>query len=121
MRDELYKQIDEAVKDELKAANQVFPANNSRHESYAVLLEEFEELKNEVDQLDCWISTIWGRVKDNVPYDYLMHVLFEAGITSRKLIAEAVQTSAMIEKFIKYMNNEEEQRKLADQEQEEIE
>jgi glutathionylspermidine synthase len=119
MRDELYKQIDEAVKDELKAANQVFPANNSRHESYAVLLEEFEELKNEVEQLDYWISLIWGRTKDNAPYDYMIHALFDAGITSRKLIAEAVQTSAMIDKFIKYMNNEEEQRKLADQEQEE--
>lgn len=121
MRDELYKQIDEAVKDELKAAEQVFPANNSRHESYAVLLEEFEELKNEVEQLDYWISLIWGGTKDNAPYDYMIQALFNAGITSQKLIAEAVQTSAMIEKFIKYMNNEEEQRKLADQEQEESE
>lgn len=119
MRNKLYKQIDEAVKDELKAAEQDFPANNSRHESYAVLLEEFEELKNEVEQLDNWISLIWRRTKINAPYDNLIHALFNAGITSRKLIAEAVQTSAMIDKFIKYMNNEKEQRKLADQEQEE--
>lgn len=121
MRDELYKQIDEAVKDELKAAEQVFPANNSRHESYAVLLEEFEELKNEVEKLDYWISLIWEGVKDNAPYGHMINALFEAAITSSKLIAEAVQTSAMIEKFIKYINNEAEQRKLVDQEQEENE
>lgn len=121
MRDELYKQIDEAVKDELKAAEQVFSANNSRHESYAVLLEEFEELKNEVEQLNYWISLVWSRTKDNAPYENMIHALTAAGITSRKLIAEAVQTSAMIEKFIKYIYNEEERRSLADQEQEENE
>lgn len=109
MRDELYKQIEEAVKDELKAAEEKFSANNSRHESYAVLLEEFEEMKNESEQLNHWIAFIWGNTKDNVPTDILRKTLFNAGIISRKLIAEAIQTSAMIDKFIKFVNNEDEE------------
>lgn len=106
MRDELYGQIDEAVKDELKAAKEVYPANNSRHESYAILREEFEELQSEFEQLGYTLSLVWDKTKDNSPKDRMIQVLFEAGITSRKLIAEAVQTSALIEKFIEYMNNE---------------
>ena len=106
MRDELYRQIDEAVKDELKAAKEVYPANNSRHESYAILLEEFDELQSEIEQLGYTLSLVWGKTKDNSPKDRMIQVLCEAGVTSRRMIAEAVQTSAMIDKFIEYMNNE---------------
>ena len=105
MREELYKQIDDAVNDELKAATEKFSANNSRHESYAVLLEEFEELQNEMEQLKYWISIIWSDTKGNAPTDILMDKLIYAAITSRRLVAEAIQTSAMIQKFRKYIND----------------
>lgn len=107
MREELYKQIDDAVNDELKAAYEKFSANNSRHESYAVLLEEFEELQNETEQLKYWISVIWSDTKDNAPTDRLMYKLINAARTSRSLVAEAIQTSAMILKFLKYINDKE--------------
>lgn len=107
MREELFKQIDDAVNDELKAAYEKFSANNSRHESYAVLLEEFEELQNETEQLKYWISVIWSDTKDNAPTDRLMHKLINAARTSRSLVAEAIQTSAMIQKFLKYINDKE--------------
>ncbi len=109
MREELYKQIDDAVKGELKAAYEKFSANNSRHESYAVLLEEFEELQNETEQLKYWISLIWSKTKDNAPTDILRDKLINAAITSRSLIAEAIQTSAMIQKFLEYINDKEDE------------
>lgn len=107
MREELYKQIDDAVNDELKAATEKFSANNSRHESYAVLLEEFEELQNEMEGLKYWISIIWKETKYNAPADILRDKLVNAAITSRSLIAEAIQTSAMIQKFLEYINDKE--------------
>lgn len=107
MREELYKQIDDVVKDELKAAYEKFSANNSRHESYAVLLEEFEELQIEMENLKYWISIVWSKTKDNAPTDELRDRLVNAAITSRSLVAEAVQTSAMIQKFLEYINDKE--------------
>ena len=107
MREELYKQIDDVVKDELKAAYEKFSANNSRHESYAVLLEEFEELQDETEQLKHWISVIWKETKYNAPAVILRDKLTNAAITSRSLIAEAIQTSAMIQKFLEYINDKE--------------
>lgn len=107
MREELCKQIDDAVKGELKAAHEKFSANNSRHESYAVLLEEFEELQDETESLKYWISVIWKETKYNAPTDILRDKLIRAAITSRSLIAEAIQTSAMIQKFLEYINDKE--------------
>lgn len=66
MREELYKQIDDAVNDELKAATEKFSANNSRHESYAVLLEEFEELQNEMEQLNTRFQS-YGAIRKAMP------------------------------------------------------
>lgn len=109
MREELFKQIDDAINDELKAAYEKFSANNSRHESYAVLLEEFEELQNEMEHLRYWISVIWKETKYNAPAEILRDKLINATTTSRSLVAEAIQTSAMIQKFLEYINDKEDE------------
>lgn len=62
---------------ELARARAKFPAFNSAHEGYAVLLEEVEELKNEV---------FWGPSK---PYG-----------RAALMRAEAIQVAAMALRFI---------------------
>jgi hypothetical protein len=39
------------IENELKAANDKFPPFHSRHEAYSVLLEEYQEFKEEIDDI----------------------------------------------------------------------
>ena len=106
MRDELFTQIDSIVADELKAANKCFRANASRHESYAVLLEEYEELKDEIAKLDDHMAILWDFTKSNTDTEKMLVTLFKARGVARILLAEGVQVSAMIDKWIAYMSTE---------------
>ena len=106
MRVGLILQIDQIIKDELDAAKKKFPANNSRHESYAVLREEFEEMQDEERKLSNELDNIWDAVKKNTDPGVLLKYLNRVQNISRQLAAEAVQTAAMIDKFIEYVNSE---------------
>lgn len=102
MREELIKQINAAIRDELAAAKKKYSTNNSRHEGYAVLLEEFEEMCDELEDLDAYMDRIWGSTKRNVSTEIYRDFLERAGEKARLLIAEAVQTAAMIDKMIEF-------------------
>lgn len=106
MRKELLKQIDEAVSGELNAAFEKFRANVSRHESYAVLLEEYQEMQDDATLLSYELDNIWDATKKNADAMTLFKYLARAQTISRHLIAEAVQTSAMIDKFMAYLSSE---------------
>lgn len=106
MRKELLGQIDTAISGELNAAFEKFRANVSRHESYAVLLEEYEEMIDEVNHLSNELDNIWDAVKKNNDALTLFKYLARAQSTSRNLIAEGVQTAAMIDKFMVFLNIE---------------
>ena len=106
MRKELLGQIDTAVSGELNAAFEKFRANVSRHESYAVLREEYEEMTDEVNHLSNEIDNIWDAVKKNTDALTLFKYLARAQSISRHLIAEGVQTAAMIDKFMVFLNIE---------------
>lgn len=54
-------QVRELVAVELSAANERFPQFHSVHEGYAVILEEAEELKEEVEKTDSYLAFAWGR------------------------------------------------------------
>ena len=106
MRKELLAQIDAAISGELNAAFEKFRANASRHESYAVLLEEYEEMIDEVNRLSNELDNIWDATKKNNDALTLFKYLARAQITSRHLIAEGVQIAAMIDKFMVFLNIE---------------
>ena len=72
MREELIKQINAAIADELAAAKKKYPSNNSRHEGYAVLLEEFEEMCDELEDLDAYMDRIWGSVQTAAMIDKMI-------------------------------------------------
>lgn len=105
MREKLIQQVDEIISDELDAAKKKFLANNSRHESYAVLLEEFEEMSDERTLLSYELDNVWDATKKNSDSNVIRKYLNRAQGISRKLVAEAVQTAAMIDKFLEYENS----------------
>lgn len=61
---ELIKAIDSLVSDEIKAAADTHPPKfSSLHEGYAVVLEERDEAKDEIDIMDDWLLRAWDCIK----------------------------------------------------------
>lgn len=102
MRTELLMRVNEAVADELAAAKKHFPTNNSRHESYAVLLEEWEEMTDDKNKLEYWLHNIWIGTKCDVAKPRMLNALLEARKYAIEMVAEGIQTAAMIDKFLEY-------------------
>jgi hypothetical protein len=79
---------------ELEKANQKYPLFASAHEGYAVLLEEFEEAIDEIEDLKTEMEYTWRRIKGN------------RGIEEEKIYnfaiaaaAELIQVAAMAKKY----------------------
>lgn len=96
-------QIDEHVQDlivfELERARAKFPKpTNSPHEGFAVLKEEIDELDEEMDLLRVMNDVLWKNVKtDNL--DKQRETLEEMRIVTVRILKEAIQVGAMIDKF----------------------
>lgn len=58
------KEVQALFDKELQKANKKNPQFHSAHEGYAVLLEEVEEAKEELDGLDFYTGCIWDAVKN---------------------------------------------------------
>ena len=83
---------------ELEAANRENPPFHSAHEGFAVILEEVEEARAELDNLDLQIVRLWGSVRSNqvaAMGDIVCDIENHAG----HLAAEALQVAAMARKF----------------------
>lgn len=86
------------VEEELAAAMEEHPLFASIHEGYAVLLEEVEEARDNMTQLDAAAELIWDAVK----HDNLLHIKALATQAVRiaiDLAAEAIQVAAMAQKI----------------------
>ena len=92
------------VREELEAANRVNPPFNSEHEGYAVLLEEVEETKHELEEVDTCLRILWDLVKHDHPKtrEYAGKVATHA----MHAAAEAIQVAAMAMKFQNIGRNE---------------
>lgn len=93
------KDVEELVVKELNSANEQFPLFASLHEGYAVMLEEFEEVEWELEQIRDTLYFIWQEIKvnnnENIPSKASR--VKEYAID---LACEAIQVAAMAEKMI---------------------
>lgn len=85
------------VDKELAAANKRFPQFHSRHEGYAVILEEMEELKEEVEKADSYLAFAWGEIRIDDDCEDFISCVERYAINAA---CEAIQVAAMCKKFL---------------------
>ena len=90
--------VEKLVKKELESADQKFPIFHSVYEGAAVIFEEIEECKQEIENLEIQFEALWSHVKA----DNKMSVITSARLklTAANLACEAIQVAAMAQKFI---------------------
>jgi len=96
------KIISELVIYEFQRASKLFPPFHSDHESYAVLLEEVEEMKLESDLTMSYLNDIWHNIRFNNK-EYIPKNLDKARQSAYRTICEAIQVLTMIEKYKIYL------------------
>ena len=98
------KDVEKLAEKNLASAKARFPRFHSPHEGWAVLREKYDELEEEVHQLDSEINCyLWGSVKRNTTAD-------NAEAVKQRAIAaacEAVQVAAMAQKYLDMLGEEE--------------
>lgn len=103
MMKRLIENVNELVKQELKLANENHPPFNSRHEGYAVLLEEVEEAEYEMEFVRSSLGYVWGSIKNDVSSITVEGVRNSAV----SLACEAIQVAAMCDKFSDFKDSKE--------------
>ena len=66
------KIIHNLIEEELAEANKIHPLFQSPHEAYAVMLEELEETKEELDTCERLLEMTWDRVRTDFGFADLM-------------------------------------------------
>ena len=98
--------VENLVEKELASANERFPQFHSPHEGWAVLREEYDELEEEVHQLDGEINCyLWGSVKRNTAADNVEAIRLRAIAAA----CEAIQVAAMAQKYRDMLGEEEQE------------
>ena len=88
--------VEKLVDKELESANKMFPMFRSDHEGYAVILEEVDEARDEMDDLNGLMNFLWKAVKvDSDIENFLVGIQMKA----EALACEAIQVAAMAKKF----------------------
>ena len=80
--------------------------NNSRHESYAVIKEEFEEACDEFEQFVGNLETLWRMIKKNRESGNIVERLERMMKFAENAAAEWIQVAAMCHKAIVSENAE---------------
>lgn len=100
--------VENLVQKELEFANQRFPMFRSDHEGAAVILEEIEEAKEEIEELEDNFHNLWSLVKDNdTRSSACAGWVFTSSV---RLACEAIQVAAMAQKFIDSQKEKERRR-----------
>ena len=90
-------QVWELVAVELEAANKQFPQFHSQHEGYAVILEELQEAKEQLDDIERHIGYAWNIIRDNRKAGSMIETI---GTRAVWAACEAIQVAAMCRKFV---------------------
>ena len=95
---EIKKGLEKVVKGELERAIDRYGKNHSRHEGYAVMREEYDEMmEGRFDPIQ-----IWRAVKKNERGPELERILKTQRAELMHSVAEAVQVIAMLDKMIMF-------------------
>ena len=88
--------IKNLVEQEYERASEIHgKTNNSSHESYAIILEEYEEAKDCAKTFKAVFKDYWKHVKHNTSYNDLIAHLQKYAV---RAAAEWVQVAAMCQK-----------------------
>jgi len=90
--------ITKAIAAEYESANEKFPPFNSVHEGYAVLLEEVEEAKAEIERIEVYMKTLWSAVKRDYNKSCFASA-YDVKCSAVRAMQELVQVCAMCDKF----------------------
>ena len=97
--EKLIEEVAELVEREYGRAGAKFGlTNHSDHESYAIILEELQEAKAEIDSFERELSLFWSMVKadDDDPYKYsCLHQMQSVALLGA---CEMIQVAAMAKK-----------------------
>lgn len=103
VHDDVVKLVDK----ELESANRKFPMFRSAHEGCAVILEELEEAREDLEFTEIIYKDLWRHVRDNLGNGiYAGSVQTLCGLAVN-LACEAIQVAAMAKKFMKSMKEPE--------------
>lgn len=90
---ELLLEVQAAVSMEYGRAKEKFgPANNSQHESYSVILEEFQEAQSEARMFEWNLRGYWNGIKANTMTTCQLQQMRSI---AEKAAAEWIQAAAM--------------------------
>ena len=98
--DAIKQKIYELTETELKAAHEKFPLFASSHEAYAVIFEEFDEAREELEMVEYSLDKFWTEVIENESQEVKNKRLTRIYENAVKLAVEAIQTAAMARKGI---------------------
>lgn len=96
VKNDLYRLADK----ELQSANEKFPLFASSHEAYAVIFEEFDEAREELESLEYSLDQFWSEVRENSTEETKRKRLENIFEKSINLATEAIQIAAMARKGI---------------------
>lgn len=90
--------VEKLVQKELESANQKFHVFHSDYEGAAVIFEEIEECKQEIENLEIQFEVLWSYVKADNKISVITSKRLK--LAAANLACEAIQVAAMAQKFI---------------------